>query len=64
MSLLSLLMFPAMVVRYSMGWSEMMLIDVPLFFAATASVAQLLHRVAARAVSGGLEAAFDAICRS
>jgi cellulose synthase/poly-beta-1,6-N-acetylglucosamine synthase-like glycosyltransferase len=39
MSLLSLLMFPAMVVRYSMGWSEMMLIDVPLFFAATASVA-------------------------
>jgi cellulose synthase/poly-beta-1,6-N-acetylglucosamine synthase-like glycosyltransferase len=39
MSLLSLLMFPAMVVRYSMGWSEMMLIDVPLFLAATASVA-------------------------
>ena len=38
MSLLSLLMFPAMVVRYSMGWSEMMLIDVPLFLAATASV--------------------------
>jgi cellulose synthase/poly-beta-1,6-N-acetylglucosamine synthase-like glycosyltransferase len=39
MTLLSVLMFPAMVVRYSMGWSEMMLIDVPLFFAATASVA-------------------------
>jgi cellulose synthase/poly-beta-1,6-N-acetylglucosamine synthase-like glycosyltransferase len=38
MSLLSLLMFPAMVVRYSMGWTEMMFIDVPLFFAATASV--------------------------
>jgi cellulose synthase/poly-beta-1,6-N-acetylglucosamine synthase-like glycosyltransferase len=38
MSLLSLLMFPAMVVRYTMGWSEMMLIDVPLFIAATASV--------------------------
>jgi len=38
MSLLSLLMFPAMVVRYTMGWSEMMLIDVPLFLAATASV--------------------------
>ena len=38
MSLLSLLMFPAMVVRYSMGWSEMMLIDVPLFILATASV--------------------------
>ncbi len=39
MSLLSVLMFPAMWVRYSMGWSEMLLIDVPLFFAATASVA-------------------------
>jgi len=38
MSLLSLLMFPAMVVRYSMGWSEMLLIDVPLFCAATLSV--------------------------
>src|SRR4029079_4576092 len=29
----------AMWVRYSMGWTEMLLIDVPLFFAATASVA-------------------------
>src|SRR3954467_11743945 len=39
MSVLSILMFPAMWVRYSMGWTEMLLIDVPLFFAATASVA-------------------------
>jgi hypothetical protein len=31
-------MFPAMWVRYSMGWTEMLLIDVPLFFAATLSV--------------------------
>ena len=38
MSILSLLMFPAMYVRYTMGWTEMLLIDVPLFFAATASV--------------------------
>ena len=47
MSLLSILMFPAMWVRYSMGWTEMLLIDVPLFFAATASVGELLHRFAA-----------------
>jgi len=33
------LMGPAMVVRYNMGWTEMLLIDVPLFMAATASVA-------------------------
>jgi cellulose synthase/poly-beta-1,6-N-acetylglucosamine synthase-like glycosyltransferase len=39
MILLSLLMFPAMVIRYNMGWYEMLLIDVPLFVAATASVA-------------------------
>ncbi len=39
MTVLSILMFPAMWVRYNMGWSEMLLIDVPLFFAATASVA-------------------------
>ena len=38
MVVLSVLMFPAMVVRYNMGWTEMLLIDVPLFLAATASV--------------------------
>jgi cellulose synthase/poly-beta-1,6-N-acetylglucosamine synthase-like glycosyltransferase len=38
MSVLSILMFPAMWVRYSMGWTEMLLIDVPLFCAATLSV--------------------------
>src|SRR5476651_329206 len=36
--MLSILMFPSMVIRYNMGWYEMMLIDVPLFFAATFSV--------------------------
>lgn len=35
---LSVLMFPAMYVRYSMGWTEMLLIDVPFFAAATMSV--------------------------
>jgi cellulose synthase/poly-beta-1,6-N-acetylglucosamine synthase-like glycosyltransferase len=39
MCVLSLLMAPAMIIRYNMGWYEMLLIDVPLFFAATASVA-------------------------
>jgi len=39
MCVLSVLMFPAMYVRYNMGWTEMLLIDVPLFMAATASVA-------------------------
>ncbi len=38
MSLLSILMFPAMYVRYNMGWTEMLVIDVPLFAAATLSV--------------------------
>ncbi|HJR61587.1 MAG TPA: cellulose synthase family protein [Vicinamibacterales bacterium] len=37
MSVLSILMFPSMYVRYSMGWTETMLIDVPLFAAATVS---------------------------
>jgi cellulose synthase/poly-beta-1,6-N-acetylglucosamine synthase-like glycosyltransferase len=39
MTILSVLIFPSMVIRYNMGWYEMLLIDVPLFFAATASVA-------------------------
>ncbi len=38
MIVLSALMFPAMIVRYEMGWSEMLLIDIPLFAAATFSV--------------------------
>ena len=38
MVLLSLLMFPAMVIRYNMGWAEALLIDVPLFLGATTSV--------------------------
>src|SRR6266542_2303122 len=37
MCLLSILMFPSMVIRYNMGWYEMILIDIPLFFAATFS---------------------------
>src|SRR5215203_3477202 len=37
MCMLSVLMFPAMWVRYNMGWTEMLLIDIPLFMAATAS---------------------------
>jgi cellulose synthase/poly-beta-1,6-N-acetylglucosamine synthase-like glycosyltransferase len=37
MCILSMLMFPAMVIRYNMGWYEMLLIDIPLFFAATFS---------------------------
>ncbi|MCA1584568.1 MAG: glycosyltransferase family 2 protein [Acidobacteria bacterium] len=39
MCVLAVLMAPSMVIRYNMGWYEMLLIDVPLFFAATASVA-------------------------
>ena len=38
MCVLSVLMFPSMVIRYNMGWYEMLLIDIPLFFAATFSV--------------------------
>jgi hypothetical protein len=38
MVVLCVLMFPSMYVRYNMGWSEMLLIDIPLFFAATFSV--------------------------
>jgi cellulose synthase/poly-beta-1,6-N-acetylglucosamine synthase-like glycosyltransferase len=35
MCLLSILMFPAMWVRYNMGWTEMLLIDIPMFMLAT-----------------------------
>src|SRR3989304_933320 len=38
MVVLSVLWPPAMIFRYNMGWTEMLLIDVPLFAAATLSV--------------------------
>jgi cellulose synthase/poly-beta-1,6-N-acetylglucosamine synthase-like glycosyltransferase len=38
MLLLSVLMFPAMVIRYNMGFYEMLIVDVPLFVGATLSV--------------------------
>ncbi len=39
MCVLAVLMGPSMIIRYNMGWYEMLLIDIPLFVAATASVA-------------------------
>ena len=38
MVLLSLLIFPSLLVRFNMGWHEMLLFDIPLFLAATMSV--------------------------
>jgi cellulose synthase/poly-beta-1,6-N-acetylglucosamine synthase-like glycosyltransferase len=38
MLLLAGLMFPAMIMRYNMGFAEMIVVDVPIFLAATASV--------------------------
>jgi len=38
MVVLAALLFPAMVMRYSMGWQEMLVVDVPIFLAAFASV--------------------------
>jgi cellulose synthase/poly-beta-1,6-N-acetylglucosamine synthase-like glycosyltransferase len=38
MLLLSVLMFPALVIRYNMGLYEMIIVDVPLFLGATSSV--------------------------
>ena len=38
MCILSVLMAPSMIIRYNMGFYEMLIIDIPLFIAATASV--------------------------
>jgi hypothetical protein len=51
MVLLSILMFPAMVIRYNMGWYEMMIVDVPLFLGATMSVCSF-YLVSQREVFG------------
>jgi len=52
MVLLSLLMFPAMVIRYDMGFQEMMLVDVPLFLGATMSVCSF-YLMSQREIFGG-----------
>ena len=61
-------MFPSMVIRYNMGWYEMLIMDVPLFIGATMSVCSfylmsqreifgdelaLAHQVPARGAVGG-----------
>ncbi len=51
MVLLTLLMFPAMVIRYNMGWYEMMVVDVPLFLGATLSVCSF-YSVSQREIFG------------
>jgi len=38
MLVLCALVFPAMIIRYDMGWGEMLVVDLPLFLCATASV--------------------------
>ena len=43
MCILSVLMFPSMVIRYNMGWYEMILIDVPLVLRRDLLGLQLLH---------------------
>ena len=63
MCVLSVLMAPSMVIRYNMGWYEMLLIDVPLFFAATASVANF-YMVCQRELHPQLDRARSATCRS
>ena len=63
MCVLSVLMFPAMVIRYNMGWYEMLLIDVPLFFAATLSVCNF-YMVCQRELYRGLAARGSSTCRS
>jgi hypothetical protein len=62
MCVLSVLMAPSMVIRYNMGWYEMLLIDVPLFFAATASVATSTWCASASCTTTGITRA--SICRS
>ena len=63
---LSILMFPAMYYRYNMGWTEMLLIDVPLF-AAAAMAALGFHQIAVQGltfVSGGAPDCMSAHPRS
>ena len=56
-------MFPSMVIRYNMGWYEMLLIDVPLFFAATFSVCNF-YMVCQRETAQRLARADRNTCRS
>ena len=51
-------MFPAMVIRYNMGWYEMLIVDVPLFMGATMSVCSLLPDRASSEIFG------DALARA
>ena len=60
--LLSILLLPNLLVRTRHGWREVLLIDLPLFFGTTLSIASLLHHLAARD-SARLEARRCGACR-
>jgi hypothetical protein len=62
MIVLSLLMFPAMVIRYNMGFYEMMIVDVPLFLGATMSVCSF-YLMSQREVFGDSWRSASATCR-
>lgn len=53
MVLLSILMFPAMIIRYNMGLYEMMVVDVPLFLGATLSVCSFYFMSQKEVFGGG-----------
>ena len=55
-------MFPAMVIRYNMGWYEMLLIDVPLFFGRDLSVCNF-YMVCQREIFADDWSAASSTCR-
>src|SRR5688500_19572450 len=62
MCVLSILLGPSMAIRYRMGLYEMLLIDVPLFFAATASVANF-YMVRSEEHTSELQSPCKLVCR-
>ena len=56
MVFLSIILLPAMVVRFYQGWFQVLVIDLPLFIASTCSISEFLSLLAARALPQNVEA--------
>ena len=64
MVFMSIILLPAMIVRFYQGWFQVLVIDLPLFLASTCSISSFYLGRRTRALSENLEAHISVSCRS
>ncbi len=63
MVFMSIILLPAMIVRFYQGWFQVLVIDLPLFLASTCSISSFYLAAERALLSENLEADISCICR-